>query len=70
MQDRRDRSPWAEERLHCQEHGWHKGLICPACYDKQAERVEQESAPLREANTTESLRARVVEALSSKNGHP
>lgn len=65
-----DRSPWAEETFHCPEHGWHDGIVCTSCYAIQQERVERESEPLRLANTSENLRARVLAELSSKNGHP
>lgn len=45
------------------------GQICPSCYRDQQVRVESESTPLRYANTSEALRAKVLASLAERNGH-
>jgi hypothetical protein len=52
----------------CPIHGHQagEGIVCLPCFAIQTERVERESLPLRTANTSEALRARV---LASGNGH-
>jgi hypothetical protein len=52
----------------CEEHGEYEGEVCLGCYAVQQERVERESLLLREANTSEALRARVLADLAGRNG--
>ena len=66
---RTDRAPTADTLSVCEKHGEHTGEICLQCYAVQQERVERESPPLRLENTTEKLRARVLEKLATRNGH-
>ena len=56
------------ETYVCPRHGEHSYQVCLKCYGEQQERVERESAPLREENTTENLRARVLSVMASSNG--
>lgn len=37
--------------------------ICPQCFSDEMKRIEEESLPLRLANTSEALRARVLTTL-------
>jgi hypothetical protein len=55
---------------NCIAHGVHRSLICPACFTLQQERVERESAPLRYAITSSTLRSRVLSELATRNGGP
>lgn len=54
---------WCESHMRS-----YPNLICVECFDEQSKRVEQVSLPLRIANTTESLRSRVLATLAEKNG--
>lgn len=53
----------------CDDHGSHLGLVCPACYAIQQERVERESLEPRYANTAPNLRKRILAILAEGNGN-
>lgn len=55
-------NPNEGSEMICDEHGEQptSGEVCLVCYAEQQERVERESAPLREANTAERLHAWAV----------
>jgi len=55
-------------RSVCTVHGAHDDLVCVACYDAQAARVEVQSSELRIANTTTALRRWVLDKLAERNG--
>jgi hypothetical protein len=63
-----DRSAWADVVSECPDHGEHKGIICPDCFDIQRIRIELESAELRAQRTPEFMRRQVARLRAGGNG--